>query len=331
MNEDCNYLDSSKEINSNYKELATLPTKNKIQVGYLFEKKKESFMCDCNVILSSKQFMYWPIIPYVPFASQGPFDLVIQKAMTLIKNGEQGKLIEFESKSPSTVFIDPVKSMLFTFSRDESNAVLDKILQGNQCKEIMAKFNMKIAVNTSRNVLPNDIKENEIYFVKPKASIGSADSHILSIVTSKKGLEDCLKYYKSDVIIENFIKHSGVLFKLYTIGKKVYYYQKQSIASNLPFKDYASFDSQKPFPKEWLNSNKVQDYKLNIDFVTQINEVLYLNIGISFLGLDIVIEEGTGTYYIIDLNYFTVIKLKNEEYMREFTNYLIEKVHSAKK
>ena len=121
------------------------------------------------------------------------------------------------------------------------------------------------------------------------------------------------------------IKHSGILYKVYTVGNKIYYHTKQSICSDLKISDFATFDSQKPFPKEWLNSSGSLDSKLNDKFVEEIVTELYNVLGISFLGIDIVIEDVTGFYYVIDLNYFTLMKKFDKEYLDAMNNFILQK------
>jgi inositol-1,3,4-trisphosphate 5/6-kinase/inositol-tetrakisphosphate 1-kinase len=152
------------------------------------------------------------------------------------------------------------------------------------------------------------------FIIKPHESTETELSHMLTIVLSEEALLAALKikeYVGRQLIIQQLVAHYGLQYKVYTIGEDfMTYYTKDSIPTDIGT-NLMTFNSQNPFPESWKKMADTTD-RLNSEFVKQVLRVVMNEIKLSVLGVDVVVEEHTNKYYVIDLNYFSSFRNMSE-------------------
>jgi hypothetical protein len=154
--------------------------------------------------------------------------------------------------------------------------------------------------------------------LKPRAACGVEYAHQMALVLKKEGVEDCELDYP--LVAQEYINHSGVLFKVYVAGTHVLVEQKQSMPdiphTNTDDDDIPScieFDSLHGLPKRlpWISAESSSGHVrrpsftiLNDRFFQQLGEVVRQHVKFSVFGFDVVFDEQAGEAIIVDLNYF---------------------------
>ena len=116
------------------------------------------------------------------------------------------------------------------------------------------------------------------------------------IATSHETLNVALSQYDVPVVIQEWVSLAG-LFKVYILGEKFTVSKQKKIRLD---KDILSFNSAKM--QEIVEDDTVVD--INEEVVKRINEELRKATGLGMISYDIGIDEKTGDYVLIDLNYF---------------------------
>jgi len=135
-----------------------------------------------------------------------------------------------------------------------------------------------------------------------------------------------------ELFVQKFIPHCAIIYKIYVFGSQYQIVTRPSIKFNQGLSessDYHLFDSQRipkffiseadredslkkhrHFPEdqliEWDMKTMYDKTKSLIchDTINKIIIALKKKLGLTFFGFDLIIEEGTGNHFIIDLNYF---------------------------
>lgn len=264
-----------------------------------------------------------------PLEDQGPFALIVHKISDFLVKADQGDVAAkktvnaFESyvrKHPEMVVLDPL---------DNNRSLLDRykqyrlIEQSGLAKEGVV-FTPPFVHLTSTNIDVNRgrIRRSKLTFpivCKPILAQGSTGAHQMCIIFNEAGLKDV----KPPCVAQSFVNHNAKLFKLFVIKDKYYITERPSL-KNFQAGDYEtvffySHDISKPNSSSSLTELDERD-KLNLETLmarmkveddNEYNERLSTivktfseKLGLTFYGIDIIIENGTSRYAIIDMNTF---------------------------
>jgi len=351
--EDYEFIISHK-VTPNYKEMPDLPIKQRMRVGYYFPPKKMRDMALKKFTNSNSKILFYPLQVDADLEKQGKMCVLIHKCSDLLneefvkKKGKRfTRLMEFTEKyAKSMATIDPLRQMKLTLFRVDTTNALDKAINSKQMQEVMKNFSLtikqpyaKVLFNIDPEKSVAQIKESIAskkcdysFMLKPSESCQTVDSHTLTICVNEEGLRKAfsLPVYKGkEMVVQQLVKHSSTIYKFYTLGEDyLTYHFKRSLPSILPIKDLGTFDSQKPFPAEWFSGKEEVVDKLNKDFAYEVTKTVLKELDLSILGLDYIIEEGSGDYYLIDMNYFS--SFRHEHDLNEKTTNHILKTYAAK-
>lgn len=148
------------------------------------------------------------------------------------------------------------------------------------------------------------------FVCKPSLAHGSSSAHQMSLIFSEEGLKDI----NPPCVAQTFINHNARLFKLYVIKDKYYVIERPSL-KNFKAGDYEtvyfdSHDISKPTSSSVLTELDERDqirYPVREPekaFLDRIVKVVCNELGLALLGIDVIIENATGRYAIIDMNAF---------------------------
>ncbi|KAI9494059.1 inositol-tetrakisphosphate 1-kinase [Zychaea mexicana] len=243
--------------------------------------------------------------------------------------GDLGEKLKFErflsfcTHHPSVRILDPwenVKTLLDRKSTYEScvnaAAAAAAAAAARGCSSSSSLFHVP---NT---VFLNSIQDpiHAIQFpviCKRQTACATGGSHQMALVPSSKHVSDLNPYFGADepVILQQFIQHDGVLFKVYVADGHLYTYTRPSLQNT--FESVVTFDSQ-TLPKTFGSSAQQQPHvvtdtamqKQKVALVDHerlhgIADRLQCQLGLTMFGFDVVVESGrTDAYHVVDVNYF---------------------------
>lgn len=152
---------------------------------------------------------------------------------------------------------------------------------------------------------------------KPVLANGSGKSHEMYLVTNSKGLEKV----RTPIVLQEFVKHGGVLFKVYVAGEQVKCVKRRSLPDDISWdwegEGVLAFSqiSNLAVQEESDVDDKVKAEMPNEGFVEALARGLREELGIQLFNFDLIREtkvesEGEGEYcnankyLVIDINYF---------------------------
>ncbi|KAK4886343.1 hypothetical protein RN001_002614 [Aquatica leii] len=248
--------------------------------------------------------------------SQGSFTVLLHKLTDTIALGNKGdeksvniiSLIEtYISKHPEVIVIDPIINVRQLVDRCKAYSIIDatdlykySVFTPSFC-EITITNNEK----TEAQLESNNI--NFPFICKPALGHGSKQAHEMLIVFNKDSLHLC----KPPCVVQTFINHNATLYKIYIVGDQYCYIDRPSLKNfyagnqNAIFfysSDVSKADSQSSLSILDKEDEDIPRVSPNPIIMGKIASTLRKAFGMDLLGIDVVIENFTGKYAIIDVN-----------------------------
>lgn len=255
-----------------------------------------------------------------PLEDQGPFDIILHKLTDQIARCEEGCQIamkqidrfkDYVARNCNIIVIDPIENVMQLFDRHQQYAHVLDLCQSDQiCHYFVPAF---VELNSMK------IEENKRFLAekglqypivcKPMVSHGSSQCHDMSIIFSEEGLKD------ADVpcLAQMFINHNAKLYKIFVVGQQYYIVERPSI-KNLNAGDFVteffnSNDVSKPNASSTLTQVKESDLVLplilpDLEKLEMLADNVQKRFNLDLIGIDVIIENRTGRYAIIDINTF---------------------------
>lgn len=133
----------------------------------------------------------------------------------------------------------------------------------------------------------------------------------MMLIFNEKGLKDC----QTPCVAQDFVNHNAILYKLFVVGNNFRVIERPSL-KNFYAKDcttqdtlfFSSHDiSKSGSSSEWtVISQDEMDLRIepNCEIFEKIVKRVSQIFGLVLLGIDVVIENKTGKYAVIDVNVF---------------------------
>lgn len=133
----------------------------------------------------------------------------------------------------------------------------------------------------------------------------------MMIIFNESGLKDC----QLPCVAQDFINHNAILYKMFVVGERFRVVERPSLknfyqedCNSLSTIFFDSHDISKSWSKSKWSILSEEDIPLTVKPNHQIFEMIVKNIqeifGLVLVGIDVVIENHTGKYAIIDVNVF---------------------------
>ncbi|XP_057548182.1 inositol-tetrakisphosphate 1-kinase 5-like [Amaranthus tricolor] len=300
-------------------------TERIISVGYALPSKKvHTFILPSLITHAQKHGIHFiPINLHHSLLQQGPFDCIIHK---IYDDDWNNQLLEFASINPNIPIIDSPLAIRRLHNRI---SMLDFIP----------------ALNIPNFGIPNQIllqEQNDDLetlglkfpvIAKPLIANGSPNSHQLSLVLNLNGLN---KMKEEQVLLQEFVNHGGVLFKVYVAGNHVKCVKRNSLPDFdvsqlsdslqqgiLPFSQISNLPA--------TNTNEQEDAVCMppLDFIHDLGHVLSQATQLQLFNFDLIrdVSQTSGNrYLVIDINYFPgYAKVPGFEAM--ITDFILDVVH----
>lgn len=298
-------------------------TKRRFSIGYaLLSKKQKSFIQDSLVNLAKNRGIdLVKIDTDKPLVEQGPFDCVLHK---LYGEDWRKQLKEYLSCNSSAIVVDFPDAIDRLHNRISMLDVVAEIEdEGEGVMNSSFGIPKQIVIYDVEKLRDRDVKMwddglDGLKFpviAKPLVADGSAKSHKMLLIFSSEGFEKL----KSPTVLQEFVNHGGVIFKVYVVGKYVKCVKRKS----LPDIDEAKLDSLNGSLSFSQVSNMTSDernddkyYKMmDLEDAAMPPMSLITNIAgggglrkamkLHLFNFDVIRDMKVGNrYLVIDINYF---------------------------
>ncbi|KAG6504094.1 inositol-tetrakisphosphate 1-kinase 1-like isoform X1 [Zingiber officinale] len=291
-------------------QLAMAENPRRFAVGYaLAPKKQQSFIQPSLVELArQKGIDLVPIDASRPLADQGPFDCVLHK---LYGDDWNTQLEDFVSKNPGVPVVDPPLAIERLHNRISMLQVVSE-LEIRQEKETFGIPSQVVIYDSA--ALSNSGVVGALRFpviAKPLVADGSAKSHKMALVFHRDGL---LKL-KPPLVLQEFVNHGGVIFKVYVVGDYVQCVRRKSLPDvseeklecsegSVTFSQVSNLIAQDPTEVEYYRHLDEAEMP-PLSFITEIARGLRRAMGLHLFNFDVIRDAKVGNrYLVIDINYF---------------------------
>ncbi|KAJ6943033.1 inositol-tetrakisphosphate 1-kinase 1-like [Populus alba x Populus x berolinensis] len=281
-------------------------------VGYaLLPKKQQSFIQDSLLSLcKSRGIDLVRIDQDRRLIDQGPFDCVLHK---MYGDDWRKQLEEFQIQNPNSTIIDSPVSIQRLHNRISMlQAVSElKIESGADTFGIPKQ----IVIYDKETLFDRQSWEFLKYPViaKPLIADGSAKSHKMALVFNHEGLNKL----KPPIVLQEFVNHGGVIFKVYVVGEFVKCVKRKSLPDvseeklkslegSLPFSQISNLTSDERNDDKYYKLMDLEETELPPQsFITDIARGLRRGLKLNLFNFDVIRDARIGNrYLVIDINYF---------------------------
>lgn len=313
----------------------------RFSIGYaLAPKKRKSFIQPSLVNLArDRSIDLVPIDSDRPLIDQGPFDCILHKL-----SGADWKdhLHQFTSRNPTVPVLDPLDAIERLRNRISMLQVVSE-LEIPPAAAAAATFGVpkQIVIFDSRE-LSDPAAASGLKFpviAKPLVSDGSARSHKMSLVFNPDGL---IKL-KPPIVLQEFINHGGVIFKVYVVGDRVKCVKRKSLPDvseenldrseeSVSFSQVSNMTMQDRADDKYYETMHLEDVEFPpLNFVAEIAGGLRRALRLHLFNFDVIRDVKVGNrYLIIDINYFPGYA-KMPSYETILTDFFSEILHRKQK
>ncbi|CAA0843266.1 Inositol-tetrakisphosphate 1-kinase 1 [Striga hermonthica] len=293
------------------------PMGRRFAVGYALASKKQASFIQVSLIDVARQrnIDLVKIDLERPLIEQGPFDLILHKTY-----GPEWRrqLAEYSARHPRALIIDPPDAIERLHNRITMlQVVTELVLPGCTASFGIPK---QIAVYGGQEAVADlDLAAEGLNFpviAKPLVADGSAKSHKMSLVYNRDGLAKL----KPPVVLQEFVNHGGVIFKVYVVGEYVKCVRRKSLPDvdeenlgtlkgSLSFSQVSNLNSLEKGRDTYykmmmdLEDGKTEDPPMS--FLVDIARELRRALGLLLFNFDVIRDSRLGNrYLVIDINYF---------------------------
>lgn len=274
-----------------------------------------------------------------PLEEQGPLDVIIHKLTDLILEADQNdsqavllvqRVQDYIDAHPETIVLDPLPAIRTLLDRCKSYQLVHRIESCMQDERICSPPFMVLNTECGPDTL-EQIKKHGLTFpfiCKTRVAHGT-NSHEMAIIFSEEDLKDV----KPPCVIQSFINHNAVLYKVFVVGESYTVVERPSL-KNFPAGPadrkaifFNSHNVSKPESSSDLTSREnVEGVSLppSDDVIRELSRSLRQSLGVSLFGIDVIINNQTGQHAVIDINAFP-----GYEGVPEFFNDLLNHITSV--
>ncbi|XP_015388349.2 inositol-tetrakisphosphate 1-kinase 3 isoform X4 [Citrus sinensis] len=297
----------------------------RLVVGYaLTSKKKKSFLQPKLEILAryilthtNKGISFVAIDQNRPLSDQGPFDVVLHK----LSGMEWCEIIEdYRQKHPEVTILDPPDAIKHLHNRQSMlQDVADLNLSDCNGK---VRVPRQMVITKDSLSIPDQVFEAGLKLplvAKPLVVDGSAKSHELFLAYDRFSLSEL----EPPMLLQEFVNHGGILFKIYIIGETIKVVRRFSLP-NVSKRELAKVVGVFRFPRVSSAAASADDADLDPGIaelpprplLERLARELRRRLGLQLFNIDMIREHGMrDVFYVIDINYFPVSQLSSVEIM----------------
>ncbi|KEH27333.1 putative phosphotransferase with an alcohol group as acceptor [Medicago truncatula] len=303
----------------------------KVVVGYaLTSKKKKSFLKPNFIALARNKGIFFVAIDLnKPMLEQGPFDVVLHK----LPGKEWREIIEdYRHKHPEVTILDPPDAIQHLLNRQSMLQNVAELNLSDCHGKVGVPQQLVITKNASASTIPYEVTKAGMKLplvAKPLVVDGSAKSHELCIAYDELSL---LKL-EPPLVLQEFVNHGGLLFKIYIVGETIKVVRRFSLP-NVGKHELLDVDGLFRFPRVSCAAASADEADLDPNIaehppkplLERLARDLRRRLGLHLFNIDMIREHGTkDVFYVIDINYFPGYG-KMPEYEQIFIDFLLSLV-----
>ncbi|XP_058080763.1 inositol-tetrakisphosphate 1-kinase 3-like isoform X1 [Magnolia sinica] len=308
---------------------AGFPPQQKLVVGYaLTSKKAKSFLQPKLEGLARKKGILFVAIDHNrPLSDQGPFDIVLHK----LSGKEWRQILEdYRLKHPEVTVLDPPDAIQHVHNRQ---SMLQDVADLN-LSDCYGKVGVprQLVITKDPSSIPDAVTKAGLTLplvAKPLVVDGSAKSHELSLAYDQFALSKL----DPPLVLQEFVNHGGLLFKVYIVGEAIKVVRRFSLP-DVNKHELLNNGGVYQFPRVSCAAACADGADLDPSvaelpprpLLERLAKELRRKLGLRLFNLDIIRELGTrDRFYVIDINYFPGYG-KMPEYEHIFTDFLLSLV-----
>ncbi|KAJ3681410.1 hypothetical protein LUZ60_015899 [Juncus effusus] len=229
------------------------------------------------------------------------------------------ELSRFIEENPDYCIIDPFEKIWPLLDRLQ----IQQILLGLQ--EMKGRFNIRAphflkVDNFNDPDLLKKLAEGNLKFpvlVKPQVACGVSEAHNMALVLKPEDFTNLS--VPLPAVIQEYVDHGSIIYKVYSLGNKVFHAVRKSMPNSsslfalsqksgispITFNSLKNLPVETEDPSESSNNDK---QVLDVDLVKDAADWLKKRLNLTIFGFDVVIQEKSGDYVIVDLNYLPSFK-----------------------
>ncbi|KAJ9159345.1 hypothetical protein P3X46_024854 [Hevea brasiliensis] len=297
-----------------------------VVVGYaLTSKKKKSFLQPkLEVLARNKGILFVAIDVNRPLSDQGPFDVVLHK---LSGKGWCEVIKDYQQKHPEVTVLDPPDAIQHVRNRQSMlHDVADLDLSDCQGKVSVPR---QMVVDKDPSSIPHEVTKAGLRLplvAKPLVVDGTAKSHELFLAYDHFSLSEL----EPPLVLQEFVNHGGVLFKIYIVGEAIKVVRRFSLP-NVSKHELAKVAGVFRFPRVSSATASADDADLEPSvgelpprpLLERLARELRCRLGLQLFNIDMIRQHRTkDVFYVIDINYFPGYG-KMPDYEHIFTDFLL--------
>ncbi|CAH1248682.1 ITPK1 [Branchiostoma lanceolatum] len=218
---------------------------------------------------------------------------------------------DYSSRHPRMVVMNPLPSWRLLHDRLGAQKVAKEIVNLLKDPDIIVPNRVYLESTGVENTVKYLEEAGVTFpFVCKSSSKMHLEHHRMTLVFGRRGLKDL----DLPCSAESYANHSGILHKLYVIGETHFVYGRPSLKnfamsddrSNVIFStsDVAKADSVSPLNAGKHGEPTSQTRPVSANKISRISEMMRRVLGSSLVGIDVIVQDGTGKHVIIDINDF---------------------------
>uniref|UniRef100_A0A8I3X3D3 Inositol-tetrakisphosphate 1-kinase n=1 Tax=Callithrix jacchus TaxID=9483 RepID=A0A8I3X3D3_CALJA len=254
-----------------------------------------------------------------PIEEQGPLDVIIHKLTDVILEADQNdsqslelvhRFQEYIDAHPETIILDPLPAIRTLLDRSKSYELIRKIEAYMEDDRICSPPFMELTSLCGDDTM-RLLEKNGLAFpfiCKTRVAHGT-NSHEMAIVFNQEGLNAI----QPPCVVQNFINHNAVLYKVFVVGESYTVVQRPSLknfsagTSDRESIFFNSHNVSKPESSSVLTElDKIEGVfeRPSDEVIRELSRALRQALGVSLFGIDIIINNQTGQHAVIDINAF---------------------------
>ncbi|KAM3381577.1 inositol-tetrakisphosphate 1-kinase 1-like [Capsicum galapagoense] len=282
-------------------------TGDRFRIGYALAPRSVSSFIQDSLLLHAKQrgVDLIKIDLDKPLVQQGPFDSVFHK---LYDEEWKKQLEEFSILYPTTIIVDPIESIEKLHNRV---SMLDAV---SQLKIQNVNIPLQAFVDSNESLQDAVAANQGMKFpliAKALLANATADAHQMFLALNKEGLNGI----KPPIILQEFVNHGGIIFKVYVAGDHVKCVKRKSLpdineeklgnSENLiPFSMISYFADNEQSDESLANLMEAAEMPPS-SFVNEVSKQLRHALKLHLFNYDMIRDSRVeNRYLIIDINYF---------------------------
>ncbi|XP_042508916.1 inositol-tetrakisphosphate 1-kinase 1-like [Macadamia integrifolia] len=281
-------------------------------VGYALAPKKQQSFIQLSLVDLAKDrgINLIRIETDKPLLDQGPFDCVLHK---LSGDAWKQQLEDYSIKNPNVFIIDRPEAIERLHNRISMLQVVSD-LEIPQEKETFGIPKQIVIYNSGALLDPASLEGLRFPVIaKPLVADGSAKSHKMSLVFNRDGLSKL----KPPIVLQEFVNHGGVIFKVYVVDDYVKCVKRKSLPDvsedklgslegTMSFSQVSNLTTQERNDDNYYETMHLDDTEMPpLSFITGIARGLRQAMGLHLFNFDVIRDSRYGNHYlVIDINYF---------------------------